>query len=517
MFSSEAPMVRLLAGQARRRGFHRWGAWAAFSALLLLVPTGLAACFGATGSVELRSFVYTFACLLAGLVPLGKLSGDAALLASLRKGRCLEEIVGTRTPASEMVDQVASYSVLSVLQMGCAVGLPLLVSLSVVAPAEHRGLLAAACLAWFPVAALLVLVGSYLVQASAVWSSDSESGAALAALLMGLVLILGGGLTTCLWDKGPGSLLAGLAGLACLATVYGILGFAARAFAIRGLNRGVQAPGSGRVRRGWTTRFAPGFYRENPVALREEARRRRSLPLPAMQRLGLPGYLLARHWLVWLGVALLFTFSLASYSQEVGFLVAPLGGLVLCLFPLLASSHTAQAAFREREGGTLEALAATGIEARTFVDGWAMSAWMPRLAEALLLLSAAALVLGTSRPPVESLGSLGFLVAYVPDWLLRIVFGAYLGLVVSCLARTRRDLGLLLVLLWVAVGVGQSMVTGFLFAALQILALGAAGGGSPGLWLGLYACSSLGISLLAILGVRWLALYQVRLLLGPRR
>jgi hypothetical protein len=165
MFSSEAPMARLLAAQARRRGFLKLHIWAGLSLLLCLVPAGAATLTGAGDSMEARTFVYVFAVALAALVPLGQIQGDAALLAGLRRGRCLEDILGTRTQAREIVDQVAGFSLLSVLKMGLAVAVPLLAGLLLVTPTANRALVLGLGLGWFPTAALLVLIGSYVVLA----------------------------------------------------------------------------------------------------------------------------------------------------------------------------------------------------------------------------------------------------------------------------------------------------------------------------------------------------------------
>ncbi len=512
MFSSEAPMARLLASQARRRGFLRLRAWAGLSLLLCLAPACATALTGASDSLEARTFVYVFVVAVAALVPLGQLQGDAALLAGLRRGRCLEDILGTRTQAREIVDQVAGFSLLSVLKMGLAVAAPLLASLLLVTPSENRALVLGLCLGWFPTAALLVLAGSYVVQASSTWSRHGESGLAT-ALFLGLLLV--GGLYLAEYQN---PFFAALLVATLLA-----LGFGTRWLALQALDRaGLPKPRVRPVGSAWRAP-APtpsrGSAQDNPITLREEARRRGHLPFPGLQRLGVVGYLLARHWPVWLGLAVLLACKAGPFAEVARGAAVGLAMIVLFLQPFFASVHTADAILQEQEGGTLEALAATGLEARTFVDGWARAAWKPRLIEALLVLAGAGLVLW----PMSDLLQGGFLLAHLPEALVRIFFGAYLGLVISCLAKTRRDMWILLVLLWVASQMALSLTSGILVAALGLLATFS---GIPaheqalahgaGIMAG-YLVLTLLVSLTALLGLRWLALSLVRTRLAPRR
>jgi hypothetical protein len=518
MFSSEAPMARLLAAQARRRGFLKLHIWAGLSLLLCLVPAGAAALTGAGDSMEARTFVYVFAVALAALVPLGQIQGDAALLAGLRRGRCLEDILGTRTQAREIVDQVAGFSLLSVLKMGLAVAVPLLAGLLLVTPPANRALVLGLGLGWFPTAALLVLIGSYVVQASSTWSRHGESGLAT-ALFLGL--LLAGGIHLA---ENHNLLFAAL-----LVAVVVALGLGARWLALRALDRaGLPKP---RLRPSVSAWRAPaptparGGAQDNPIALREEARRRGNLPFPGLQRLGVVGYLLARHWPVWLGLAVLLACKAGPFADVAQGSAVGLAMIVLFLQPFFASVHTANAVLQEQEGGTLEALVATGLEARTFVDGWARAAWRPRLVEVLLVLAGAGLVLWPSSHPAwsEFPPPAGYLLAHLPEALVRIFFGAYLGLVVSCLAKARRDMWILLVLLWVASQMAMSMTSGLMVGALALLTT-FSGIPTPeqalahgALVMGGYLVLNLLVSIAAVLGLRWLALSQVRTRLAPRR
>lgn len=477
MGSFEAPLVRLLASQARRRGFHRLGAWAALSGLLFLAPTALAALTGQSGTLEARWFVSTFAFAMAVLVPLGQLFGDAALLASLRRGRCLEEVVGTLTRPREIVDQVATFSVSSVLRMGGAVAVPLLLGCLLSVHPEERLEVLLVTVAWFPAAAALVLVGSYTLQAGAVWSRKGETG--LAAALLGVlgvsVVVLGWG-SPALLGFGAGALLA--------------LGLGARWLAIRGLDRGCEPlPASARRSgaRGWSV------LRNNPIALREACRRGTGLPL-------------ARHWMYVGGLALLVGWAASGIpgAQECAVVAV---GVFAFLQPLFASADTSKALLMEREGSSLEALASTGLDPRTFVDGWATAAWFPRLVETLLVL----LVAGAIAVAGEG-GTVWFALLYLPDALARIVFGAYLGLAVAGLAKARRDAGMLLVASWLGASIVLSVVSGMLTAA-SAMVLESVGF----VMVPFYVCMGAGITLAAAVLLRWVAVSRMRSLFAPQR
>lgn len=495
MYSSEAPMVGLLMAQARRRGFHRLPVWTVLSVALFLLPSAAGALMGSADSLGLRSFVITFGLAIGVLLPLAQLYGDAALLSSLRRGHCLEEIVGTRTPSHEVVDQVASFSVVSVLKMGGAVVLPVVAGLLIVAPAAYRSTVLLGSLAWFPVAAALVLVGSYTMQAACVWSRKGNAG--VAAGFFSLVL--------------PAAVYAwtqeGYVALFGAATLLVGLGVLARGLAIGGLDRAGEprevAPlQSGRRSPGWS------LLKDNPIALREARRQGGSLGFPGQERFGLAGYFLARHWPLLLGTGFLVAVALTLGGDAMGVTMGVVGVFVF-VQPLFASGQTARSILSEREGGTLEALATTGIDARQFVDGWAVAAWGPRLVETFLVLVVAAALLAW-----DSGADVLMPLLYVPDTLARIFMGAYLGLVVSCMAKTRRDMWWQLLLLWFAVSMTLSMVSGILGLALTFVA-----GIGSGQVLALVGFMAMGMTttLAAAVGFRWLAISQVRLLLGPRR
>ena len=104
----------------------------------------------------------------------------------------------------------------------------------------------------------------------------------------------------------------------------------------------------------------------------------------------------------------------------------PLAWLVLTVVqPARASLATVGALVREREERTLEPLALTGMPPGEFLDGWALRAARPLLWESLFL---AALLAGLALPanPSEALA----VQVGLPDLLLKVGFGAWLGLAV---------------------------------------------------------------------------------------
>lgn len=477
MYTSEAPLVRLLSSQAERRGFHRLKVWAGLSVVLFLAPTGLMALLGGGESLALRWYVSTFAFSMAVLVPVGQLFGDAALLSSLRRGRCLEEVVGTLTPPREVVDQVATFSLTSVLKMGGAVALPLLFGCLIAVAPEERLEVLVACVAWFPAAAALVLVGSYTMQAAAVWSRKGETGVAATLLCCGVPAAL-----FVAWDS-PASL--GFAAGALLA-----LGIGARWLAIRGLDRacepvGRTAPRSGA--RAWSV------LKNNPIALREACRRRAGQPMP-------------RHWLIVGGLALLVGWAASGIpgAREIAGLTV---GVFAFMQPLFASADTAKAVLLEREGSTMEALASTGLEPRIFVDGWAAAAWFPRLVETLLVMLVAGAIV------MMDTDGMMFAMMNLPDALARIVLGSYLGLFVAGFARTRRDTLMLLLAAWVGCSIVATMASGILVAGLTMATMN----GPMEFMLPFYWGIAIGLTLFWTVVLRFLALYRLRSLFEPQR
>lgn len=470
---SEAPMIRLLDHQARRRGFDRYRRWTMFCVLLFLAPA-VSAAF--TDSGPLRTYLFTLAAVMGLLVPLAQLAGDASLLASLRRGGCLDELLGTPTTSAQIVDQVATWSILSVLRLGLAVILPVLGGLLLIVPTRNQQGVLLGALLWVPAVAVAVWVGSMGVQAAVAWS-DGRRGQVPA---LGLLALLGGAALLALAPSGrQGLALAGLAALG--------LGLLARSLARAGLER----PLRGRPARHRQGPHRPSRHR-NPVAWREASRRRTG---PS-----------------WWGAVAILALTAAAFSSH-GLSLAELPWLygtvaltaLVVVQPLRASLGTVSAVAAERDAGTLEPLAMTGVRPRDFLDGWAVATAGPLLVESLALMLVAVAVGAVTN-------LLPFLFE-VLDLLVTVVFGAYLGLLVSTLPGGRRDAWSALFLGWVASSMLLSLLPGTVSAYVTV-ALGAEDLALVTVLAG--GLLDLGFSVAALVLVRCLALVRVRALFAPR-
>lgn len=418
-----AAMVCLLARQSRRSR-----RWTMFTMFLFLAPAIGAAL---TDSQTFRTFLLLLAATLGLLVPVAQLAGDGIVLASLRRGRCLEEILATRLGARELVDQVAFHGVLSVLGPGLVVFLPLMAGLLAFVPVESRlGILAAALL-FFPATALVTWVGSNSVQAAVVWSEGREP-------LVGAAGVLSLGAAV-----GLLSLAHTPQGAMLVTMILAAWGFVAREVAQAGLNG---LPDRRRARRHPSLPPRHARRLQNAISFREAARSRPTWSGPFLLGLlsGATLLVLCRAW-----------------APD---LLQPLAWLILTVVqPARASLATVGALVREREDRTLEPLALTGMPPGEFLDGWARRAALPLLWESLFL---AAVLAGLALPanPSEALA----VQVGLPDLLLKVGFGAWLGLAVSTLTRTRRESWTWLFLAWVAGGLYLTLAPGTFGSLLAV-------------------------------------------------
>jgi len=399
-----------------------------FTTFLFLAPAIGAAL---TDSQTFRTFLLLLAATLGLLVPVAQLAGDGIMLASLRRGRCMEEILTTRLSARDLVDQVAVHGVLSVLGPGLVVFLPLMAGLLAFVPIESRlGILAAALL-FFPATALVTWVGSNSVQAAVLWSEGREP----------MVWIVG--LLSLAAAAGLFSLAHTPHGAALVTMLLAAWGLAARELARTGLTRLTDL----RLDRRHPP-LPPQRARrlENAISFREASRCRPTRPGVFLLGL-LPGatlLVLCRAW-----------------APE---LLQPLAWLVLTVLqPARASLATLGALVREREERTLEPLALTGMPPAEFLDGWALQAARPLLWESLILAALLALLSLPGNPSEALAVKVG-----LPDLLLKVGFGAWLGLAVSALTRTRRESLNWLFLAWVAGGLYLTLAPGTFGSLLAV-------------------------------------------------
>ncbi len=416
-------MVCLLGRQSRR--FRRW---TMFTMFLFLAPAVGAAL---TDSETFRTFLLLLAATMGLLVPVGQLAGDGIMLASLRRGRCLEEILTTRLTARELVDQVAIHGVLSVLGPGLVVFLPLMAGLLAFVPVESRLGILAATLLFFPATALVTWVGSNSVQAAVVWSEGREP------------LVCAVGVLSLGAAAGLFSLAHTPYGAALVTMVLAAWGLAAREVARAGLTA---LPDRRRTRRHPPLSARRAGRLQNSISFREASRSRPTGPGTFLLKLVSAATLLV---------------LCRAWAPE---LLQPLAWLALTIVqPARASLATLGALIREREERTLEPLALTGMPPTEFLDGWALRAARPLLWESLIL---AALLAGLALPgnPSEALA----VQVGLPDLLLKVGFGAWLGLTVSTLTRTRRESLSWLFLAWVAGGLYLTLAPGTFGSLLAI-------------------------------------------------
>ncbi len=461
------PMIHLLHRQSRRRGFDRYRRWTMFSMLLFLTPA-VSAAF--TESTAFKAYLFTLAAALATLAPLVQLAADGVLLISLRRERCLEEILCTRTSAGEVVDQVAAHGILSVLRLGLTVLLPVLAGLLILLPGHRLEILTSA-LGWIPAVCLVTWVGSYVVQAAVVWSA----GSGLLPALLGFGGLVGG----------LGLLVAQRGALPSL-TILALVGLAARILARQGLERPLRPPVC-RRRPALSPRRAARLH--NPILFREVSRAVRGGDRPWFLALALGGCLVLCSQEPW-----------RSMFQ-------PLAWMALVVIqPLRASLATAAALAAEREARTLEPLLLSGLPPKDFLEGWASRGAQPLVFESLVVLPLLALCSG-------SLEVAWGLAQGLPDLLAKVWFGAWLGLCVSAFTQTRRDAWTGLFLAWVGGALYLSLAPG---TAGSLLTTWSADGDLAQVTNRVGLVASLVCTLFGIVALRGLALARVRPVFNPQ-
>lgn len=342
----DTPLVALLATRRRRRPESTRGWWLSLGlaslVLALLRPPG--------------ELVGLASVLLVLAYPLAVACRNASLLGSLRQGGCLEEMLSTRTSASEWLDDLARASLSEVL-------------------ASWRWL-AALWLLWGltfwqlgPWSALLALAGplaqaaaagaaAYVAGAGQAWS-HGEDDLGLRTMLMLLVLLPGLVLGTLSWPLG----------LALLLSPWRALGVAGLLWAPALRERATRAWRGWMSRRG--NRWTAFPLARNAIVYRESCAEAHRVPG------GLLGLLLWRHAPV-LGLAFVLA---GTHSRPLVWL-----GLVLLLLvqTLQSAYRTVGSLVVEREANTLESLLATPLSTREWVDGWAAVGFAPRWVELLL-------------------------------------------------------------------------------------------------------------------------------------
>lgn len=475
----EHPLAALLQTRRARQDLPAPETWVAVVAALYGVPALIMA---GAGLDNVRWFLATAGAFLLVALPWYHFRADVSLLTSLRRGRCLEEVLTTGLDAAGMVDALARHSVGSILRPGLPVWAVLVLG------SLGQGFVAqAVAVLWLPMTVLAFFVGSYVVQMLSVWSRHGEGASVPQAVLgLGALGLVGLTVTVASGFAEPSGSVATLAAGALL------LAWGCRFLAIWGLenlqtvdrwnDRGAATARRNRWVRPWS---------ENPIVVRETARQAAAVPggfvgLVALRSLGA---------LLPLGWALLVLEAPAAYW--VG--LAGLAGLSF----LRAAGRTLPAVVGEREQRTLDSVLQVPL-------GEFLSGWMQVGARPLVLEMVPAALVALAFPGVE----MGLLAAAL--LLLAPVSGAAAGLAVSAVSPTRREASshLLAWLLWALVA-GLALSSAVSAGALLLAGSGWLDAGGPGWVVGMRILVPLG-SALAVLGLATaVALRTARAALAP--
>lgn len=389
--------------------------------------SGVAARSGApvlTSSLGAFLVLAGFLVLLA--VPWLAFRVDAALLMSFRRGRCFEEILGTPTTATEVVDGVLLHTLRSLARIAIPAAAALAPALVLAAP-ELQGAYAVAGALWAVACVATVLVISILILLFASWSHHGEELTPLLALALLATLGPAAGLVVAAFARpeGPsgtwGMLLVGLALAWTVASgrslsLYGFAHFYDLDRAQRRLVRSLSGGGQ-RHLLAWS---------DNPIVRRECGREARALPD------FWPLQLLVRHSPVLVAAVLL----LAPWKLPLPLDTAErfwVGLALACGFlALRAAGRTVDLLVDEREGQTWEALLGSRLSLQELLSGWAEVGWVPRATDGLLLSPLAVWLALEAGRGAEAI-AVPFLLVTAP------LAGAYAGLWSSLEGGRRRE------------------------------------------------------------------------------
>lgn len=405
------PLTKLLDTRARRLGVRPPGFWIALALGVYGLPALLLALIGL--DLSARFFVIVAGIGLMAALPAYYLRTDVALLQSLVKGRCLDELLTSGLSAAGIADALAAYSLRSLARVGLPVAAVLVLGANVFSE-EQRSFAFTAAAAWLPVTAAVFVVASYLTQAVLV-APRAVLGVAVGVLAATALAAATHPVT---------AVVAGV-----------LLALGARAFTIATLRQSRSPQPRSARRNPWIQRAS-----DNPIVHREMARLAGALPA------GLAGLFLAR-----LVVPFLVLVPAGFLLDDVGpewwrpavwtFLLA-----VAWLAFLRTALRTSSALAEERERGTLESLLSTRLSDGQFISGWLRVACLPVYLEIAIVLGMLA-VLASVLPQAyleaalvldlgPATGALAAIALLVMPWA-----GAWEGLAVSAQTETRREAG----------------------------------------------------------------------------
>ncbi len=440
------PVSALLATRGERAGRRPASFWLFLALAVYGLPAGILLLLGREASAA--SFVLWVGLGMLVALPWYHFRVDLAVLVSLRRGRCLEEILGTGLEARRIVDTLACFGLRSLFRIGVPVGLVLLLGTPLAGSlpgtwwAFLRDPLHSALLVpvWLALVGIVFSVGSYAAQAMVLFSRGGERpGPATLAVTLALFVpatsLVGAGVGVALGAEGP-TLVPALGWTLAGALVW--VGFLGRRLSIWGLehpaalerwNRN-SAPRRNRWIRPWN---------DNPIVAREVTRLSAAIPL------GVLGLLLVRAFPAAIQAqAFWLLTALPEHSRTLAFWIGVAG--IGWYAWLRASSRTSAALAQEREAQTLEPMIQSGLTRRDFVSGWLQVVCAPLYLE-LALTGGLVLMVALSFPEVLSGDAHGIpgtldlgsaLLALLALAAMPLA-GAWTGLAVSAASTTRRE------------------------------------------------------------------------------
>jgi hypothetical protein len=309
-------------------------------------------------SAQLQTFLGVASLGLLIGIPLRHFSSEVSLLGSLRRGRCLEEILGTGMRPSTLVDVLATQG-LGELLKACALVLPALLLGALALPAGIRSEALLDGAFWIPAVAMLFLAGAYATQFFLSWAGAAPVLIGGSLVLASPILATQFALTSLYAHEGSNGVdpLSVILGLGLTALWVGLVG---RRLALYGLNHPETVERWSRGRK--SGRRLPHFS-SNPIARRELARVSNSVSE------GIGGLFL---WRASMAIAPLAWGMWASSGNGAQWGPRFWTGVAVFAVAIFARSalRTLPAVVREREHRSWELLLQTRLGLTSFVSGW---------------------------------------------------------------------------------------------------------------------------------------------------
>ena len=411
---ADSPVVHLVSLQRRRRARYGAAEMARMAALFGLPM--LFMCLVEDRSALTAFLIFSALGLMVGL-PLRQFGEEVALLASLQRGRCLDEIVSTGTSPRGVLDGLALQGLMQIGKAALTVW-PVLWLGTLGLPPQWQMTAWELELLWLPGLVALFLAGYYFAQFVQVWPGSGLKRLLVGSLVLSPALLLNLAI--------PDAFAAGLLNL-CLVGAFTaalMIGLAARQLAIWSLSN-PERPRAVPIHR--RNPLVRGFS-QNPIARRELGR--------------LAGQM-GGNWLrlaLWRASMTVLPVAWALHAVSAPMTKWPdvFASAILVfssLFFVRAALRTLPAVVREREQKSWEILMQTRLGKRTFVGGWLQLCLYTVFSEGLLAL----LALGgyaLALIPSDNWLSAGLGLMLLPGSAL---LGAYVGLAISASSRDARQ------------------------------------------------------------------------------